>query len=763
MPSLDVAINALRAEAGAKKFDKSVKKIQKGAKDTDRAVKKNDETLNRFGGTLGKVAVGMVGMAAAYKGMRLAQTAVKEFAAFEQQLANVSTMLDRQTMGFLPQYRKELQGLSIQFGQTTETLSKGLYDILSASVGAADAMDVLRVSSKAAIGGLTTTAIAADAITTVMNSYGMEAKDAEKISDILFATVKGGKITFSELAGSIGKVVSIAASAGLSFEQVSAVIATMTRNGIKSDMAMTSLKAIITGFIKPTEEAVETAAKYNLILNAQTLQTIGLTGAMELLKDATSEETAAIFPNIRALLGVEATRKNVVAMIGDHEKALDHLGKSEEAYLKNANTLSVTLERNKAAWQALRIEVASLTKTPISQWLEGSILLTKDLSKALAVLQKGRLPGLFKKEFEEIERINKQFDPQTIRAFNDNLKEQEAIFQKISGIEMPEFIGPVSYEEQLRQISKYIESIGTFKPIKQDVELAGLDTPLTASQKKLRAKQAEAARRMFDDMDDRGEESYQNRLLLLRQEYNDYNQFVEDKKLLDAWYEEQKSELESQRALTDDDFQKGFSAKAGIMQQDMIKLGEIGAQTAETMQTSMAGAMKSMIMNGATLKEAMHGFAMSMLASFVDVITKMISMQIMASAFGVIAPAVGGGGGFVGPPSPFKNAKGNVFRAGVRAFKKGGLIGQPTIFPMANGGIGLAGEAGTEAIMPLGRDGQGRLGIHNSGSDEEKQPMKIINVVDESMMEEYLNTGSGERAIMNIINRNREGGSESFI
>ncbi|MCX5699611.1 MAG: hypothetical protein NTX01_07930 [Candidatus Omnitrophica bacterium] len=62
------------------------------------------------------------------------------------------------------------------------------------------------------------------------------------------------------------------------------------------------------------------------------------------------------------------------------------------------------------------------------------------------------------------------------------------------------------------------------------------------------------------------------------------------------------------------------------------------------------------------------------------------------------------------------SAQGNIFSGGrLIPFAAGGLITRPTLFPMANGGTGLAGEAGTEAIMPLFRTGSGDLGVKSSG------------------------------------------------
>ena len=60
-------------------------------------------------------------------------------------------------------------------------------------------------------------------------------------------------------------------------------------------------------------------------------------------------------------------------------------------------------------------------------------------------------------------------------------------------------------------------------------------------------------------------------------------------------------------------------------------------------------------------------------------------------------------------------ANGRVFaQNGIQAFARGGIVNKPTVFPFANG-IGLMGEAGPEAIMPLRRGRDGNLGVMSSG------------------------------------------------
>lgn len=87
-------------------------------------------------------------------------------------------------------------------------------------------------------------------------------------------------------------------------------------------------------------------------------------------------------------------------------------------------------------------------------------------------------------------------------------------------------------------------------------------------------------------------------------------------------------------------------------------------------------------------------------------------------------------------PALFGSAQGNAFAGGVHAFAGGGILGpmgglltRPTVFPMANGGIGIGGEAGTEAVMPLARTRGGKLGVQAQGGGGRSVVMQpTINV-----------------------------------
>jgi phage-related minor tail protein len=94
-----------------------------------------------------------------------------------------------------------------------------------------------------------------------------------------------------------------------------------------------------------------------------------------------------------------------------------------------------------------------------------------------------------------------------------------------------------------------------------------------------------------------------------------------------------------------------------------------------------------------------------------------LSSLVVAQAFKPLASGISGGLNqlFSGL---FGGGSGNALAmasGGIKPFAAGGVIGTPSYFPLSSGGVGLAGEAGPEAIMPLARGPDGRLGVAGGG------------------------------------------------
>ena len=139
-----------------------------------------------------------------------------------------------------------------------------------------------------------------------------------------------------------------------------------------------------------------------------------------------------------------------------------------------------------------------------------------------------------------------------------------------------------------------------------------------------------------------------------------------------------------------------------------------GAKHAEEVFTGafkkMEDSLTEFVMTG---KLNFKSFARSIIA---DMARMIIKAAILGPLFKFIAPA-GGTGWFSSKKvaEASSNALGNVYgQNGIVPFARGGIVDSPTLFPFANG-AGLMGEAGPEAIIPLKRGRDGKLGVAGGG------------------------------------------------
>lgn len=128
-----------------------------------------------------------------------------------------------------------------------------------------------------------------------------------------------------------------------------------------------------------------------------------------------------------------------------------------------------------------------------------------------------------------------------------------------------------------------------------------------------------------------------------------------------------------------------------------------------SLSSSLRSAFDKAVFGGEKLTDVFRDLALSVTGKALDAALTPVTNALSSSFSGV----VGGLGGALG--SALRFADGGAFSSGrVRAFAQGGVVGGPTVFPM-RGGTGLMGEAGPEAIMPLQRGPDGRLGVAASG------------------------------------------------
>lgn len=194
--------------------------------------------------------------------------------------------------------------------QAPGKLADALFFVTSAGVRGAEAMEVLEMSAKAATSGLGEVKTVADLVTSAMNAYGKENLNAQQATDVLVAAVREGKAEADALASSMGMVLPIASNMGVTFSQVGAAVAAMTRTGTNAQTASVQLRQILNSLIKPAQQSEEALMAMGTSAAAlrRTIREEGLLTALMQIRELTNkygEDTMAkVFPNIRALSGV---------------------------------------------------------------------------------------------------------------------------------------------------------------------------------------------------------------------------------------------------------------------------------------------------------------------------------------------------------------------------------------------------------------------------------------------------------------------------
>ena len=142
---------------------------------------------------------------------------------------------------------------------------------------------------------------------------------------------------------------------------------------------------------------------------------------------------------------------------------------------------------------------------------------------------------------------------------------------------------------------------------------------------------------------------------------------------------------------------------------------DLAKQTEEAFVNAFKGMEDALVKFVMTGKLNFRDLANSIIA---DLTRMLVRYAIVQPLFKAIFPniKIGSANGNVfsnGEVVP--SAKGNVFAKNkIVPYAYGGIVNKPTLFPMANG-MGLMGEAGPEAIMPLKRGSNGKLGVQSSG------------------------------------------------
>lgn len=334
------------------------------------------------------IGAGVAAMSAAIGAGMAAATAYGS--AFESAVAKVSTLVDTAS----PQGVQALENLEASFlktstatGQTAEALAEAGYQALSAGVSAQSAGAFVETAAKLATGGFTETASAVDVLSTAINAYGLEEKDAQHISDALIQTQNLGKTTVDELAGSLGRVAPSAAAYKVSMEDTLTALAQMTKGGISTAESTTYLKGMLNELAKEGSKVSgilqdETGASFSELME----QGYSLGDVMQILGDSV-DNNATAFANLWSSQEAGTGALSILNQgTADYNETLrsitDSAGATEGAFGKMMDTFESKMGILKTSAQNLGIAVYQGMQEPMAGMAEIAIGYVQTLADA---------------------------------------------------------------------------------------------------------------------------------------------------------------------------------------------------------------------------------------------------------------------------------------------------------------------------------------------------------------------------------------------
>jgi len=435
------------------------------------AVKQSEKSVNGFQSRLKGLASTMK-LAFAGGGVAMAGAAIKSALSFDRSMTKIKSLVgiasdEVDAMG------KTAMKMSKDTGRSATEAADALFFITSAGLRGAEAMDVLEASLKASAVGLGETKSIADLTTSAINAYGSSNLSAMEATNVLVASVREGKLEASELASSMGQVLPVASNMGVSFDEVGAALAAMSRTGTNASVGATQLTAVLAGLLKPTMDAEKALDEMGLSSAGlkQQIKEEGLLSVLKTLKiefDKNADAASRVFPNIRALKAVldltgasadvnNRIFKTLETTLGDLDTAFTTTAESAshkfDKSLKDLQNTGTTLG---SYILPVLNNIINTIKNPFGDWVKDDFkrkmdTLMNKVKKDLEDTKKGA-----KDLKDELDNVAEVLKPKEIGVGFTQLSE---IFKKNQGFKVGEIIPQTSIEKS----NELIASIGNLK------------------------------------------------------------------------------------------------------------------------------------------------------------------------------------------------------------------------------------------------------------------------------------------------------------
>ena len=275
---------------------------------------------------------------------------------YQKQLAEI------QTIG--PEFKKDFAGLDEQvkaFSRLTgfylDESTAGLYQTLSNQVASTgDKFTFMGRAADLAIAGVASLDSTVNLLSSSINSYGKSSEEAGILSGKLFKTVELGRLRIDEIANSYGRVLGLSAQIGISFDEVNASMATLTRSGLDWSEAITLITNVSLKLAKPTKALQKIFDQIGVSGAEAGISAFGFQGLIKEIgkvSGTTATALGKVFGRVRAVRGASGLIGEAAQGYADSFKQIQEANEQTtfdaKKFIFETNAKQLELEFNDAA------------------------------------------------------------------------------------------------------------------------------------------------------------------------------------------------------------------------------------------------------------------------------------------------------------------------------------------------------------------------------------------------------------------------------
>jgi len=320
--------------------------------------------------------------------------AVKSAGDFDAAFRQISTLFDASDDD-VARFRQSILDYASTSTKSLDDITGSISAAVGSGVAYGKSIDLISTAERLAVATRADLKGTTEVLVSTLNAYGLSTDKAGAVSDLFFKIIADGKIEMGDLSQYLANLTPIAATAGVSLQEIGAAVATLTAAGIQPSTAIDALRSAISNIIKPSEQATKLAGELGIQFDANALKSKGFAGVLTEVQAATggsADKMARLFGDVQ---GLSAVMTLTGAQAGTFKESLVSMGNAagsvEIAFGKMAGSIEQAGAKAANAFKVMLVEIGS----PLMDEFGGIANAIANIFNALgASVKDGALKGL---------------------------------------------------------------------------------------------------------------------------------------------------------------------------------------------------------------------------------------------------------------------------------------------------------------------------------------------------------------------------------